>query len=133
MVDYRDFKTEMVSLTNSSDILERLDENRDSVLRFYAEFATGTTQVQAQNALCFFLGECANESPLPSSGRMATQQNNPIDVVGNVTENQVFQIFPNPTEAAFTIKVKNGFEGSISIIDMNGRSVYQKELTVKLF
>lgn len=101
-----------------------MSEVAESRVRYYAENALGL----AQNLLCFFLGECADAPPIPVGGAarvMETSDNAEMSTVYN--ELKTLNIYPNPTQGKFTITSTEYEEGTIVILDLNGRIVYRMD------
>lgn len=122
--DYSAFKKHMLVLTNDDGFLEGLDEVSEPIVLYYAENSTGIPQAQAQNLLCFFLGECDEAPPVvnPSGTFMAffTSGSDNAETVEEVT---VFSVYPNPNAGLFMIK--SDVPGTVHILDINGKIIFE--------
>ncbi len=137
--DYHAFKTEMIQLTDSSGTLRGLDSLTEVRVRFHAENAFGTAQVQAQNLLCFWLGECAQVvSPRIAPSRSLTSSSTPSTDSGD-TENggntgDAFSIHPNPASETITITLTEELsKGELKIYALKGTLVLEQKIEQKSF
>lgn len=126
--DYSAFKKQMLVLTNDDGFLEGLDEVSEPIIRYYAENSIGTPQAQAQNLLCFFLGECDEAPPIPTlSGKLMAMYLNNSDAPSEFVKESMFEVYPNPNDGSFTIKSDS--KGIVHVRDLSGRLVYEGILT----
>jgi hypothetical protein len=119
---YSAFKKRMLLLSNSRGVLEGLDDPlTESTVRNFAENAHGYSQVQAQNLLCFFLGECET-APIPqfqSGARLNSQEDGQ-----NLDEIDVshLSLYPNPTTGIVVLKLDVDSEPfTIHVINIEGK------------
>ena len=126
--DYYNFKNEMLALTKANGALQGLDSISEPIVRQYAENATGYAQVQAQNLLCFWLGEC-EEAPEPPLGlgnkSMLLKEESMTEEEALIN---LFALYPNPSSDLITIELTELTPDSkIKIIDINGRVLYENK------
>lgn len=105
----------------------KFDATVEHIARDAAENKTGIAQVQGQNILCFFLGECAEAPRLPLSG--AREMEEAKDSVFTMAESPLLRIYPNPSDAEITISLDTEARPlTVRIIDGNGELTIEQKL-----
>lgn len=122
--DYLDFKELMLDSTNADGTLEGVTDSLAPILRNFADNASGPAQIQAQNLLCFFLGECTELDTIAEPRNMLVdntgeRETNPLIVAYKNKHN----VYPNPNSGIFTVDVADLEVDEIVVLDLNGRIV----------
>lgn len=118
MEDFYTFKKYIISISNTSGVLEGLTEDQVDDLLVFSEELTGRAQVQAQNLLCFFAGICDElfveyDATIKS---MSHGSENKTNIIFEQSNN--IKVVPNPNHGEFVIELKQDDE--ISNIEMFG-------------
>lgn len=96
-----------------------LDSVQLDSLKFYSENLTGRAQVQAQNILCFYTGDCANYEM--NKNKSVSKKRIPIRQLIQSDHTQ-FTVYPNPNLGEFSIKTDKTII-KIEVFDMNGNLI----------
>ena len=116
-------------------ITPAIDASGNEFGYYTSGYATGYAQVQAQNILCFWLGECKN-APNPqiliNNGNKNSSDSDNDHFEQGREEEKSFKLFPNPTQNYVTIAFKElSAHSTIQIVDMNGKVMYQQNIDNK--
>jgi len=131
LADYYAFKSQMLLLTNSNGTLQGLDSISEPMVRNFAENATGYAQVQAQNLLCFFRGECKS-APVPTIENTSGAKLLPVaeQVIEEKRNVKTFALYPNPAHGYVVLDLQELAPNvKVKIIGMNGKIVYEAKLS----
>lgn len=124
-LDFKYLKDTLQGLTQNG-ILEGLDSLSEATIRYVAQNKTGTAQVQAQNILCFFLGECLDAPRPPVSGEKPSSDQGLEENLEQMEESIELQLYPNPSSSEIAVSLEtDALPLSVIIYDIEGRITYQ--------
>lgn len=122
--DFVIFKRYLLSITNNTGVIEKLQPEEISQIEYMATNFHGKASRQSRNILCFFENLCEDiqgEIPLANSGstKSATGNNSYYNL-----DFQNLKIMPNPNDGIFFAQVPEKNEiGTIQVINISGQEV----------
>lgn len=121
--DYVSLKQRLLTILGSPSSIANLGQNDLDFMRNMAAQGTGIAKEQAQELLCFFYGECVEESfPTSSNKELETES---FEL--NLEELELFKVYPNPAQNQLTVELAEVEEMAfMSITDMQGRVISQR-------
>ncbi len=132
--DYIELYSIKSKILKSGRDLRHLNESEIASLRRIANNARADAAVQANNILCFAIGECRQfDIPRLAVNSRFGQRiilNNDALTNSKIKEN-VFRVYPNPTSGSLTIDFnsQNPFtEGVVSLIDLTGKTILSQKI-----
>lgn len=122
-LDFESFKRSLATFTNENSIIEGLNSDAEVFLRSEATSKTGIAQKQAENLLCFFLGECP-QAPLPIISEGEATKNETSENVMEMEESDNLSISPNPSVTEIRISLDtDALPMTIQILDPTGKEL----------
>lgn len=134
--DLLELKTKIKAILVKNGSLANMSKEDQIYFRKFAETSVGSAQAQAQGILCFFFDECiAEQLILPDN---STSKQMEIDKVEPIQKEFEFKLYPNPANQWVAVELPlNIFETNetvnISIIDLNGKIVFQTNTSIPLY
>lgn len=120
--DFKNYKTTMKSLVDRYGILQGLDSTSEATLRTIISTKTGMAKVQAQNILCYFLGECQTAPTPPIAGEKGGSETFEPEALQTMAEALELHLYPNPTSGSITVNLDTeALPLTIRIFDLEGR------------
>ena len=122
MEDFYTFKKYLLSISNSSGVLEGLTDDQVDELLVFSEELTGRAQVQAQNLLCFFAGICEDlfVEYAPIAKSMSHESSSEKELA--VEQSNEIKVVPNPNQGEFEVKLKEAKEiKNIEVFGADGK------------
>ena len=127
-LDYEDFKSTLHGYADANGNLQGLDSLTEVSARDAALRKRGHAQVQGQNLLCFFLGECNDAPEPPASGERMMNDESFEEEIFEMSESDRLEIFPNPSSTEITVSLDTDYlPVVIRIIDAEGKQVLKQQ------
>ena len=131
MSELADFKALLLQRLSTPGAIANLNENDLQKMRAFANHSSrGTASIQAQELLCFFYGECGDNT-VSFEGK--TKSNKTIlssEILEKEMQNEEVKLYPNPAFDQVVLELPElKEEVNLSVMSLTGQVLYQQTIS----